>query len=115
MMLAKTGIGVLVLLAMVCPLTAQKGSGTSDVRLRVSIADRSATLPPNYRVESDGLGEYVDGVDGVSARLDRYGNLIVNFQADPRTGRRWVHFDYSCTADLDTSVATCGSFPGRAA
>jgi hypothetical protein len=99
MMLAKTGIVVLALLTMVSPLTAQKGGGTSDVRLRVSIADRSATPPPDYRVESDGMGEYVDGV---SARLNRYGDLIVNFQADPRTGRRRVHFDYSCTADLVT-------------
>ena len=39
MMLAKAGIGVLALLTMVSPLTAQKGGGTSDVRLRVSIAD----------------------------------------------------------------------------
>ena len=110
MMLAKTGIVVLALLTMVSPLTAQKGGGTSDVRLRVSIADRSATPPPDYRVESDGMGEYVDGV---SARLNRYGDLIVNFQADPRTGRRRVHFDYSCTADLVTRGVTCGSFPAE--
>jgi hypothetical protein len=106
MMLAKAGIAVLALLTMVSPLTAQKGGGTSDVRLGVSIADRSAIPPADYRVESDGMGEYVDGVDGVSARLDRYGDLIVNFQADPRTGRRRVHFDYSCTTS-----ATCGSLP----
>ena len=112
-MLAKAGIGVLALLTMVSPVTAQKGGGTSDVRLRVLIADRSATPPADYRVESDGMGEYVDGVDGVSARLDRYGNLIVNFQADPRTGRRRVHFDYSCTADLVTRGVTCGSFPAE--
>jgi len=112
MMLAKTGIVVLALLTMVSPLTAQKGGGTSDVRLRVSIADRSATPPPDYRVESDGMGEYVDGV---SAGLNRYGDLIVNFQADPRTGRRRVHFDYSCTGGLGHTRSNVCLLSGRAA
>jgi hypothetical protein len=104
MKLAKAVIGVLALLTMVSPLTAQKGGGASDVRLRVSIADRSTT--EDYRVESDG-GEYVDGEQGVSARLDRYGDLIVNFQVDPRNWRRQVRFDYSCTANPDTTVGAC--------
>lgn len=104
MKIVKAVIGVLALLTTVSPLTAQKGGGGSDVRLRVSIADRSATK--EYRVESDGMGDYVDGQQGVSARLDRYGNLIVNFQADLKTGRRQVHFDYSCTTNV-----TCGSSP----
>jgi hypothetical protein len=112
-MLTKTGIGVLAFMVTVSPLTAQKGSVTSDVRLRVSIADRSATPPPDYRVESDGMGDYVDGVDGVSARLDRYGNLLVNFQTDSRTVRRSVFFDYSCAADLATSAITCGNSPAE--
>lgn len=103
MRIVKAAIGGLALLTMVSPLSAQKGSASSEMRLRVSIADRSST--EDYRVESDGMGEYVDGVAGVSARLDRYGNLIVNFQAD-RTGRRQVHFDYSCTSSV-----TCGSVP----
>lgn len=114
MKIVKAAVGVLALLTMVSPLAAQKGGGNSDVPIRVSIADRSSTLPPippDYLVESDGMGEYVDGVDGVSARLDRYGDLIVNFQADPRTGRRRVHFDYSCPANLATATVTCGSYP----
>ena len=105
MRIMKAAIVGLALLTMVSPLSGQKGSAASEMRLRVSIADRSPT--EDYRVESDGMGEYVDGVAGVSARLDRYGNLIVNFHADPKTGRQ-VHFDYSCT----TSV-TCGSSPSE--
>jgi len=105
MKIVKAVTGILALLTMVSPLTAQKGGGGSDVRLRVTIADRSLT--EDYRVESDGMGDYVDGVVGVSARLDRYGNLIVNFHADPRTGRQ-VHFDYSCTTS-----ATCGFPPAE--
>jgi hypothetical protein len=39
---------------------------------------------------SDGLGEYVDGVDGVSANFSKYGFLYVDFSA-----ARPVTFDYS--------------------
>jgi hypothetical protein len=101
MKIVKAVIGVLALLTMVSPLTAQKGGGNSDVRLRVSIADTE-----DYRIKSDLAGDYVDGEQGVSARLDRYGDLIVNFQADPRAGRRQVSFDYSCATS-----GTCGSSP----
>lgn len=77
----------------------------SGVPLSVTIADRS---DGEYRIESDGAGAYQDGVSGVSAVLDQYGNLIVNF-AQPRRGAgRLVAFDYSCPVDED-GVPACGS------
>lgn len=106
---SKAVISGMAFLTMVTPLTAQKAGGTSEVRLRVSIADRNTT--EDYRIESDGFGEYVDGGQGVSARLDRYGNLIVNFQVDPRTGQRRVQFDYSCPAS--GASVTCGLVPAE--
>jgi hypothetical protein len=75
------------------PLAAQKASTATEVLLEVTVSDR--TLSEDYRIESDGLGDYVDGQDGVSARLDQYGNLIVNSQST-RRGTRRVSFDYSC-------------------
>jgi hypothetical protein len=42
------------------------------------------------RICSDGLGSYVNGVDGVSAKLDQYGNLIIAF-----TPTRKLTFDYT--------------------
>jgi len=46
------------------------------------------------KICSDGLGDYSDGVDGVSANIDQYGNLIINFD-DAQTPFRKLDFDYS--------------------
>ena len=75
------------------PVAAQKTPTAPEVPLAVTVSDRTST--EDYRIESDGLGAYVDAQNGVSARLDQYGNLIVNFQSG-RRGTRRVSFDYSC-------------------
>ena len=51
-------------------------------------------LAPGRRITSDGQGPYSDGVDGVAAQIDQYGNVILNFQTTQSAIRK-VHFDYS--------------------
>ena len=89
----RTIIAAAVAIGITIPIAAQKASTTSEVLLAVTVSDRSDS--EDYRIESDGDGPYVDGQNGVSARLDQYGNLIVNFQSS-RRGTRRVAFDYSC-------------------
>jgi hypothetical protein len=43
---------------------------------------------------SDGQGGYSDGVDGVSANIDQYGDIIINFQTT-KAKIRGLHYDYS--------------------
>jgi hypothetical protein len=97
-------IGGLVIAAAM-PVAAQKPSNTAEVRLEVTVSDRGSD--GDYRIESDGFGAYVDGQNGVAARLDQYGNLIINFQSS-RKGTRRVSFDYSCAYD---GTPQCGTQP----
>ena len=53
---------------------------------------------PGRRITSDGQGPYSDGVDGVAAQIDQYGNVILNFQTT-QSAMRKVHFDYSDPLD----------------
>lgn len=63
------------------------GGGQLPVALSVTI---EGTDSANNACEicPDGFGEYVDGQEGVSARLDEWGNLIVDF------GQRDVRFTF---------------------
>ena len=54
-----------------------------------------------YRIQSDGLGEYVNGLQGMTAEIDSYGNL----QITPTNGssttppQRTLRFDFSAPTD----------------
>ena len=50
------------------------------------------------KICGDGLGQYIDGVDGVGASIDQYGNLIINFDT-AQTPFRKLNFDYSNPVD----------------
>ncbi|HJX92217.1 MAG TPA: hypothetical protein VJ372_17070 [Pyrinomonadaceae bacterium] len=83
----------ILLLSMIGSLTLGQKPGTSNVvPLRVTIepTDSSSTA---CKICSDGLGEYIDGVDGVSASFTKSGWLSVAFQ--DRATIRTVNFDYS--------------------
>lgn len=59
-------------------ILAAKGGGggkpaPSTVALAMTVADGSA-----YQVQSDGLGEYVNGVDGMGLTIDGSGNLQIS-------------------------------------
>jgi hypothetical protein len=70
------------------------GNGTSQtVSLRVSFEPAMSDLTA-CAVCGDGLGDYVDGVDGVSASLSRYGHLGFYFHGGDASPRR-VLFNYS--------------------
>lgn len=82
-----------VLLAAVASLTHGQKPGTSPaVALRITIEPTDSTATA-CKICGDGLGEYVDGVDGVSASFTKYGWLSIAFQ--DRTAIRTVSFDYS--------------------
>jgi hypothetical protein len=75
------------------PSAAEKSATTKPVPLRVTVHD---TDSDGFACGmcSDGLGDYVDGIDGVAAALDQYGNIIINFQTG-RSPVRKLHYDYS--------------------
>jgi len=81
------------LLSMIGSLSFGQKPGTSNVvplRVAVESADSTSTA---CRICADGLGEYIDGVDGVSASFTKSGWLSVAFQ--DRSTIRTVNFDYS--------------------
>lgn len=48
---------------------------------------------PQCGICGDGLGDYVDGQDGVKATIDQYGNIIIDFQTT-RTKIRGLQYHY---------------------
>lgn len=71
------------------PVAARFGKGApaaDSVRLAMQVADGSS-----YRIQSDGLGEYVNGVSGMNAVIDATGNLQItpaNATGSQRAERR---------------------------
>jgi hypothetical protein len=62
------------------------------------------TVPSGaYRIQSDGLGEYVSGLQGMTAEIDQYGNLQITPANASSTNppQRTLKFDFS--APLDSS------------
>lgn len=82
---------------------AQKSKTAGEIRLAVTVDDDSA-----LRIQSDGGGVYIDGQVGVSARIDQYGNLIIDFGAPRKGTGRGVSFDYSCPFDSTDQLPACG-------
>ena len=74
-------------------VSAQRPGTSETVSLKVSFepAMSDAAL---CAVCADGLGEYIDGVDGVSASFSRYGHLGFYFHGGAASARR-VLFNYS--------------------
>lgn len=77
-----------VLAALPTAAVAQKPNTKPPVSLEVEVDDSEG-----MRITSDGLGSYADGVDGVAASIDQYGNLIIDFQTT-RTVQRKLHYNY---------------------
>src|SRR5258707_11284276 len=81
---------------------AAKPNTVPEVPLVVTVEGFASDGSP-CRICGDGLGDYVDGESGVSARLDQYGSLIINFDATASAGVLNLQFDYSDPLDpLDT-------------
>lgn len=73
-------------------LAAQRPNTTTPVPLTVVVDDDGTSIT------SDAGGPYVDGQDGVAANIDKYGNLIINFQTG-KTPVRKLYYDYSDPQD----------------
>lgn len=56
---------------------------------------------------------YEDGVDGVAASIDQYGNLIVNFQVVRSAPTRKLHYDYGVPLDGQTTTPTTADPPNN--
>jgi hypothetical protein len=99
---------------------AQKPKTYPTVPLIVSFRDAGAvncdaTIDPRCadRIRSDGNGAYTHGSQGVSAVIDQYGYLNINFQTTD-TPVRQVYFDYSVPflPPLDPAAAHTPPAPG---
>ena len=72
---------------------AAKPGTVPAVPLNVTVLPLDSAGNP-CRICSDGLGPYMNGVNGVDASIDRYGNLIIDFGGVNQEVRN-LRFDYS--------------------
>lgn len=85
------------------PKTSMTAAAAPSKNTSTAIAVQVADTGPSgaYRIRSDGLGEYVNGVQGMTAEIDPYGNL----QITPTNGasttppQRTLRFDFSAPTD----------------
>lgn len=77
--------------ALFCALVTT--SGYAGKPNTVSPVPLIVTFDDSLAIASDDGRPYTDGVDGISAAFDQYGNLIIDFQTT-RTPLRKVHYDY---------------------
>lgn len=92
----KEAVTVLVLLGCVAggTLQAQKFAKYSPVSLDVVI-ESSDSFGGACGICSDEGGAYLDGIDGVTAEFDQYGNLIIDFLAGrSQTPFRKIQYDF---------------------
>jgi hypothetical protein len=75
------------------------GRGTTPIPLTVTVHGG----PGTYRILPDGLGDYVDGQQGVLAQIDAYGNLQFGSSASPLV--RKLVFDFSAPLASPAGVA----------
>jgi hypothetical protein len=69
------------------------------IPLRITVSNTDASGNPSG-ITNDGLGDYVDGVQNVEARLDSAGTLAFNtFTANHGAATRWVNYDFSRPVD----------------
>jgi hypothetical protein len=78
------------------PLLAR---GTTPISLTVAVHGG----PGTYRILPDGLGDYVDGQQGVLAQIDAYGNLQFGSSASPLV--RKLVFDFGAPLASSAAVA----------
>jgi hypothetical protein len=73
--------------------TGSKPGTVQEVLVKVTVND------VGNKVNSDGGGDYVNGSQAVSARIDQYGNLIFSCGTSGRgptaTQVRWLNYDFS--------------------
>lgn len=72
---------------------AQKGKPPADIPLKASLAGQPNN-PSGFRIVSDGRGDYVDGLEGVTAIIAG-DNLVVDPATSTVTAPRTFWFDFS--------------------
>ena len=83
---------IIVAFLVVSPMAAQKPGTSPVIPLKVQIESLDS-LGTACAICPDGLGQYVDGQDGVTASFSKYGGLIVDFGTAPAL--RSVSFIYN--------------------
>ena len=92
--------------------TSLSASGLSTAMTAAAAPSKSTSTPiavqvedtgPSgaYRIQSDGLGEYVNGLQGMTAEIDPYGNLQITPATASSTNppQRTLKFDFSAPLD----------------
>jgi len=78
---------------------AAKPGNPPAISLRITVSNSDASGNPSG-ITNDGLGDYVDGVQNVEARLDSAGTLAFNtFTANHGAATRWVNYDFTRPVD----------------
>jgi hypothetical protein len=78
-------------------LSVRATKGVQPTSLIVTVDDQSPSGP--YRIQSDGLGDYVDGVQTIFAQIDEFGNLEFGPRPAQASLARTLRFDFSAPAD----------------
>ena len=68
------------------------------VSLTVSI-DQQDAGGAQQAIQPDGQGTYVDGLQGVEAKLDAYGTFVFNTYTGKKNATRWVVYDFNNPVD----------------
>ena len=82
--------------------SGQKPGTSTPVSLEVHIESTDSLFTP-CAICSDGLGPYVDGQSGVTARFGKYGDLVVDFQSSAAI--RTVNFTYNPAGNNSAPLA----------
>jgi hypothetical protein len=85
--------GAAAVLGLSAPVQAQKKPKLTPVPLVVTLQPTDSASTP-MQTTSDGAGDYAHGVDGVSAVINEFGGITIDFQPTAASTRR-VQFDYS--------------------
>lgn len=100
-MLSLVALMVLVLLGSSIPGSG-KGPPPPDIPVRVTVAG-TANSPAGYSIVSDGIGDYVDGQQGVSAVVAGNGSFAMDPTANTVTSPRALWYDFSNRIAVGTS------------
>lgn len=88
---------------------AQAAKGGASTPLGMTVQDQGPSGA--YRIYGDGKGEYVNGVDGIGAVIDTYGNLEIGPTAVSTSQVRTLKFDFSAPADPSNTYRPDESLP----
>jgi hypothetical protein len=95
----------LIAFASVSSGAGQKAGRYTPVPLIVTVHDAIDSENNQCAICSDGLGDYIDGQEGVKATIDQYGDIIIDFQTTA-TEIRGLQYHYPATTAVPPAAGT---------